>query len=91
MTECPNCHSENGKEGTKEIRDKKVNIWKCLNCNGEHKIPLKTQVSEVAHATTTSTPKTIGDGEISTRTKPEASQHEKTERPATRSSSADSE
>jgi len=91
MTECPNCHSENGKEGTKEIRGKKIDVWKCLVCNGEHKISLKAQASDDSHATTTSTPKTIGDGEIPARTEHKTSQHEKTERPATRSSGTDPE
>jgi len=89
--ECPNCHSANGKEGTKEIRDKKVDVWKCLDCNGEHKITLKAQVPEEAHATTTSTPKTLGDGKILTGIERETSEHEKTERPATRRPSADPE
>lgn len=93
MTKCPNCQSENGKEGTREIHDKKVGIWKCLNCNGEHKISLKPQATEDSHAssTATSTPKTIGDGTVSNQPKPETSKHEKTERPATRDHGTDPE
>lgn len=95
MTKCPNCQSENGKEGTRESHGKKVGIWKCLNCNGEHKIPLKPQASEDSHANTTatatSTPTTTGHGQVSTTAKPDVSKHQKSERPATRSPGTDPE
>jgi len=81
---CPNCQSENGKEGTQEIHGKKIDVWKCLNCNGEHKINLKPQATEDSHATTATRTQATGDGTVSTKPEPEARQHEKTERPATR-------
>jgi len=82
MTECPHCHST---DGTKKEGD----IWHCKNCNGEHKISLKPQATEDSHATTASTPASTGSGKVSTTAKPDASEHETHERPATRDNGTD--
>ena len=85
MTECTNGHSEKGNE--------KEGIWKCEVCNGEHKISLKPSDGESSHAKSRAneTSRTTGHGEVSTTVKPDASKHETTERPTTRSSSAEPE
>ncbi len=89
MTKCPNCQSELGKEIEREINDKKIKIWKCAVCNGEHKISLKTQAREDSHATKRAdeTSRTTGLAEIPHRAEPEISEHETSERSTTGSSS----
>jgi len=89
---CLNCQSEKGKEEIKEIGNQKIPIWKCLNCNGEHKISLKDQPTEESHATkrADNPPRTTGLAEIPQRVEPEISEHETPERPATGSSSTKS-
>ena len=83
MTNCPNCQSDRGTE--------KEGIWHCKVCNGEHKISLKPQAPEEAHATTASPSTTTGSGEIPSKSKSAPSQHEASERATTGNSSADSE
>ena len=93
MTKCPNCQSELGNEVEKEIDGKKINIWKCAVCNGEHKISLKAQAPKDSHATKRAdeAPRTTGSGQISQSVESEIGEHETTERSGIGSSSTKSE